>query len=101
MRVAFASAHATACAKPKRSVRLQWMPSFSSARAAWMPSHVDAILMSTRSFFTPTESYSAMSSFAFAIVPFVSKERRASTSVDTRPGTILRISVPKFTSCGA
>jgi len=31
------------------------------------------------------------------MVASVSKLRRASTSVDTRPGTILRISVPKVT----
>jgi hypothetical protein len=32
---------------------------------------------------------------AFATVPTVSKDRRASTSVENRPGTIFRISSPK------
>lgn len=40
-----------------------------------------------------------MSSFAFALVPSLSKERRASTSVETRPGMIARISLPNSTSC--
>lgn len=57
MRVTPASAQATACPKPKRRVRLQWIPSSrSSSRAAWIPSHVDAILISIRSFLIPTES---------------------------------------------
>lgn len=42
IRVALASAAATAWAKEKRSVMLQWMPSFSRVRAAWMPSQVVA-----------------------------------------------------------
>ena len=45
----FASAHATACANENSSVRLQWMPSRSRISAARMPSHVEAILMRTRS----------------------------------------------------
>ena len=74
------------------------MPSSrSSSRAAWMPSQVDAILMRMRSFLTPTESYSAMSSLAFFFVASLSKERRASTSVETRPGIIFRISFPNST----
>lgn len=36
----------------------------------------------------------------FALVASLSKERRASTSVETRPGMILRMAVPKFTSLG-
>mmetsp|Transcript_31334 Transcript_31334/g.47601 ORF Transcript_31334/g.47601 Transcript_31334/m.47601 type:complete len:85 (+) Transcript_31334:532-786(+) len=36
--------------------------------------------------------------FPLATVPSQSKERRASTSVDTYPGTILEISAPKFTA---
>ena len=44
-----ASAHAMAWCMPKSSVRLQWMPSFSSTSAARMPSQVEAILMRTRS----------------------------------------------------
>ena len=38
MRVTPASAQATAWPKPKRRVRLQWMPSLSSCLAAWIPS---------------------------------------------------------------
>ena len=34
-----------------------------------------------------------------ALVPSLSKERRASTSVETRPGMMLRISLPNSTSC--
>ena len=44
-----ASAQATAWCRPKSSVRLQWMPSFSSCSAARMPSQVEAILMRMRS----------------------------------------------------
>ena len=51
-----ASAQATACAKLKSSVRLQWMPSRSSCSAARMPSHVLPILISTRSRGTPGAS---------------------------------------------
>lgn len=36
--------------------------------------------------------------FTFFLVPSLSKERRASTSVDTRPGIIARISFPNSTS---
>jgi len=39
-----------------------------------MPSHVDAILIRMRSFLIPTLSYSAISSFALALVFAVSKE---------------------------
>ena len=99
MSVTFASAHATAWQKLKSSVRLQWMPCFdSSSRAAWIPSHVDAILISTRSREIPTDSYSSISLMALSIVARVSNDRRASTSVDTRPGMILRISSPNDTS---
>src|SRR5207237_1243818 len=45
MSVTPASAHATACAKEKRSVMLQWMPSRSSFSAARMPSHVAASIL--------------------------------------------------------
>ncbi len=45
----FASAHATACASEKSSVRLQLMPSRWRISAARMPSHVEAILMRMRS----------------------------------------------------
>ena len=40
---------------------LQWMPSFSSTSAAWMPSQVEASLMSTRSRDVPAASYCWMS----------------------------------------
>jgi hypothetical protein len=54
MRVTPASAHATACANENNSVKLQWIPWFvSSSWAAWIPSQVDANLMSTRSFDIP------------------------------------------------
>lgn len=56
MRVTPASAQATAWAKPKRRVKLQWMPSFSRARAAWIPSQVDPILIKTRSREIPASS---------------------------------------------
>lgn len=36
--------------------------------------------------------------FTFLLVPSLSKERRASTSVDTRPGIISRISFPNSTN---
>ena len=36
--------------------------------------------------------------YTFAFVASLSNERRASTSVDTRPGTIARISLPNSTS---
>ena len=74
------------------------MPSFSSTSAARMPSQVEAILISTRSREMPAASYRAMSSRPLAMVASVSKERRASVSVETRPGTILRISRPNATS---
>ena len=51
-----ASAQATACAKEKSSVMLQWMPSRSSRSAARIPSQVLASLISTRS--RPTPAFS-------------------------------------------
>ncbi len=39
-----------------------------------------------------------MTARAFSMVAAVSKERSASTSVETRPGTILVSSVPKLTA---
>ncbi len=92
------SPQATAWAKPNSSVRLQWMPSVWSSRAAAMPSQVDAILMSTRLRPIPAASYNAMMPRARATVALVSNDRRASTSVLTRPGTTFRISRPKRTS---
>jgi hypothetical protein len=43
--------------KPKIKVMLHVMPSFSSSRAAWMPSHVPASFTSTRERGTPAASY--------------------------------------------
>ena len=54
------------------SVRLQWMPSFSSTSAARMPSHVDAILIRMRSRPMPAWSYCAMILRACAMVASVS-----------------------------
>ncbi len=99
--VAPASAASIACGIPNISVMLQWMPSRSSASTARMPSHVDATLISTRWRSMPCWSYSAMIWCAFAIVPAVSNDSRASTSVETRPGTIFRISAPNAISSGS
>jgi hypothetical protein len=46
----------------------------------------------------PDDLYRAMSSLAFALVAALSKERRASTSVETRPGMMAKISFPNSTS---
>ena len=46
--------------KPKMSVMLQVMPSFSRTLAAAMPSHVPASLMRIRERSTPAASYIAM-----------------------------------------
>ncbi|KAG0736566.1 hypothetical protein G6F24_018294 [Rhizopus arrhizus] len=94
----FASAQATAWGRENSNVRLQRTPSACKARAAWMPSQVDAILISTRSRGTPAASYSAISPRARSMVARVSNDRRASTSVDTRPGTMFRMARPKATS---
>ncbi|MDT4856654.1 hypothetical protein FQZ97_910520 [compost metagenome] len=74
------------------------MPSRSSCAAAWMPSQVEATLISTRSADTPSLWYSSMMRRPRVTVASVSKLRRASTSVDTRPGISCRISQPKRTS---
>ena len=89
---------ATAWANENSNVRLVWMPLLSSLRAASMPSQVAATLMSTRSMWMPSAWYSSMMRSARVIVALVSKLRRASTSVDTRPGMVARISQPKRTS---
>ena len=89
---------ATAWANENNSVRLVWMPRCSSFSAALMPSQVAAILMSTRSMWTPWAWYSSIRRSARVAVGLVSKLRRASTSVDTRPGMVARISQPKRTS---
>src|SRR5271157_5183242 len=69
IKVTPASAHATAWAKLKRSVGLQWMPSFSKSSVARMPSQVLAILIRMRSRATPSFSCIKMSRRALAIVP--------------------------------
>ena len=89
MRVTPASAQAAAWAKEKSSVMLQWMPSRSSFSAALMPSQVLASLIRTRSRLTPAFSYSEINRRAFSTERAVSNDRRASTSVETRPGDVL------------
>ncbi|MPN13250.1 hypothetical protein SDC9_160571 [bioreactor metagenome] len=93
-----ASAQATACTLEKRRVRLQCIPSFSTISAAFIPSHVEAIFISTRSREVPADSYNPIISRALTTVASVSKDRRASTSVEALPGTIFKISNPKFTA---
>ena len=68
--------------KPKMSVMLHVMPSFSSSSHALIPSHVPASLMSTRLRGTPAASYIAMMRRARRS-DFVSNEARMSTSVLT------------------
>ena len=89
---------ATAWQNENSSVRLVWIPLLSNLRAASMPSQVAAILISTRSMWMPCAWYSSMMRSARDTVALVSKLRRASTSVDTRPGMMDRISQPKRTS---
>ena len=57
---------------------------------------IDAL--STRSREIPALSYCSIISLAIFIVPSVSYERRASTSVETRPGTIAKIFFPNATA---
>ena len=60
------------------------MPSsFSRISAALIPSQVAAILIKMRDLSIPASLYKSMIRRAFAMVASVSKERRASTSVDT------------------
>ena len=83
-------------------------------RAAWIPSHVEAILIRTRDLSIPIDLYSytrsahldpfelilrrtSMMCRALSTEPLVSKENRASTSVETFPGTIFKISLPNST----
>merc|ERR1719393_157972 len=82
MRVAPASAHATAWTLLKIRVQLHVMPSASRILQAWMPSHVEAILMRMRDLSMPISLYMAMILRALATVASVSNERRASTSVE-------------------
>ena len=75
------------------------MPSRSSCSAARMPSQVLPSLIRMRSRLDAVPSRRARSAAApWRCVPSVSKLRRASTSVETRPGTIFRISLPKLTA---
>mmetsp|Transcript_37468 Transcript_37468/g.63830 ORF Transcript_37468/g.63830 Transcript_37468/m.63830 type:complete len:304 (-) Transcript_37468:326-1237(-) len=99
MRRAPACAHATACATPNTSVRLQVTPSsFSKARLACTPSHVAASLIRTRARGTPAASYMSIMRLARLRLSLVSKLSLGSTSVDTNPGTSLLISTPRFTA---
>ena len=54
-------------------------------------------LIKIRSLLIPSSSYILIKVRALAIIFWVSKLRRASTSVETRPGTISRIALPKRT----
>ena len=62
-----------------------------------MLSQVLANLIKTRARSMPADSYRAMISRALRMVAAVSNDSRASTSVETRPGTIFNISPPKAT----
>src|ERR1700761_3462403 len=73
------------------------MPSFSSCSAALMPGQVEAILIRMRSLEMPAFSYCSIISRATFIVASVPYDKRASTSVDTRPGTMARIFLPNAT----
>ena len=69
-----------------------------STCAALIPSHVDATLMRMRSLPMPMDLYRSMMCSALSIEACVSKEKRASTSVETLPGMMDRISLPNSTS---
>ena len=62
-----------------------------------MPSQVLASLISTRSRDTPSFSYRPIRRRALSIDFSVSNESRASTSVETRPATCLRMRTPNCT----
>src|SRR6266516_2439219 len=68
-----ASAQATAWAKEKRRVKLQWIPSRVSCRAAQMPSHVEASLIKMRPREMPACSYRLISERALAMELWTSK----------------------------
>src|SRR5450830_1383100 len=93
-----ASAQATAWANENSSVRLVWMPAFSRRSAVRMPSQVEASLISTRSRPMPAWSYSAINWLALAHSASSSKDKRASTSVEMRPGITLRMPAPTDTA---
>lgn len=89
---------------------------FAAYLAAWIPSQVEASLMRILSFSIPCSLYILISLMALATLAALSKDSLkiimsikqflilflfshfASTSVETRPGTIFKISVPKRTS---
>lgn len=70
---------------------------YNTHLAAWMPSHVDANLIKMRLRSMPNSSNIAINFNALSMLVLVSKDRRASTSIDTRPGTIFKISIPNNT----
>lgn len=65
--------------------------------AAWIPSHVEASLINTRFLFTPSSSYKAINRLAFSMLASLLKDNLASTSVETLPGIVFKISLPKRT----
>lgn len=90
-------AHWTACVLLKISVILQFILSLFKVSAALIPSHVEAILIKTRSFSTPFYLYSWIILLALSTVASLSKERAASTYVETYPGNFFSNSQPKLT----
>ena len=70
------------------------MPSFSRISPALMPSHVEANLINTRSLLTPESWYNLINLRPLATIASKLNDKRASTSVEIRPGTTLVISVP-------
>lgn len=65
------------------------MPCCSNSLAAQIPSQVDASLIKIRDLSIPASWYKLISLWAFSIEPALSNDKRASTSVEMRPGTIL------------
>ena len=86
--------------KPNNNVKLQLIPACSSASPAWIPSQVEANLIKTRSLLTPDSSYSLINFLPLATIASLLKDKRASTSVEMRPGTTLEISIPSGDSQG-
>ena len=76
-------------------MQLQEIPSDSNFLTAWMPSQVPATFIRIRLFGTPDCSYVFIICLAFSTVASVLKDKSASTSVETYPGTILLSSIPK------
>jgi len=84
---------------PSRQQRFQIFESPGESGDSFLiPSQVIAILIRTRSRSIPPASYCAMMSRPLAIVASVSYDNRASTSVETRPGTIFRMRLPNSTA---